>query len=117
MCQCTAHIVCFKTRVFNTAVDIKLKQWADRELPRKSVQVGWDTLQDEFTKLLERNKELRDHDDIFDNLKHAVKDHSMGKHKWDEKAEESLVSVRQKGPLGHQQTNTIFKGGRSILCV
>jgi optic atrophy protein 1 len=78
-------------RTFNTAVDIKLKQWADAQLPAKSVQVGWDTLQEEFTKFMEKDKTGKDHDDIYDNLKRAVQEESNRRHKWDEKAEASLV--------------------------
>jgi optic atrophy protein 1 len=49
------------------------------------------TLQDEFTKLLSSDRNAKEHDSIFDELKTAVRDESMKKHKWDEKAEDSLV--------------------------
>ena len=43
--------------------------------------------------MLDRDRQkAKDRDDIFDKLKSAVKDESMQKHEWDEKAEESLVS-------------------------
>ena len=32
-------IIIFHFSVFNTAVDIKLKQWAEKQLPQKCVQV------------------------------------------------------------------------------
>jgi len=35
----------------------------------------------------------RDRDVVFDDLKAAVRDESMKKHKWDEKAEDSLVRL------------------------
>jgi len=35
----------------------------------------------------------KDHDSVFDDLKTAVRDDSMKKHKWDEKAEDSLVHL------------------------
>ncbi|GAB1600130.1 dynamin-like 120 kDa protein, mitochondrial isoform X1 [Argonauta hians] len=75
---------------FNTTVDIKLKQWADSLLPKKCVQVGWDTLHEEFGKLMDREDRLKEHDNIFDQLKLAVKDASRKRHEWDVKAEESL---------------------------
>lgn len=56
------------------------------------VQVGWETLRDEFTKMLEQDCHQKGHDGIFDDLKFAVKDASLELHKWDEKAQESLVS-------------------------
>jgi optic atrophy protein 1 len=79
---------------FNTAVDIKLKQWADKMLPKKCVEVGWQTLEEEFNKLLESGRSERDHDGIFDALKAAVRDESLKKHKWDEKAEDSLRVIQ-----------------------
>ena len=57
-----------------------------------ALQIGRETLEEEFTQMLERDMKKRDRDDIFDNLKAAVKDESMSKHQWDEKAEDSLVS-------------------------
>ncbi|XP_064642382.1 dynamin-like 120 kDa protein, mitochondrial isoform X2 [Lineus longissimus] len=79
---------------FNTAVDIKLKQWADAQLPAKAVQVGWDTLQEEFSKFVEKDKKGKDHDDIYDSLKRAVQEESNRRHKWDEKAEDSLRVIQ-----------------------
>ncbi|XP_064612015.1 dynamin-like 120 kDa protein, mitochondrial [Liolophura sinensis] len=76
--------------IFNTTVDIKLKQWADKQLPRKCVEVGWETLQNEFSKIMEKDSQKKDHDQIFDQLKKAVRDASLTKHKWDNKAEDSL---------------------------
>jgi len=35
----------------------------------------------------------RHHDRVFDDLKAAVRDDSMKKHQWDEKAEDSLVHL------------------------
>lgn len=33
----------------------------------------------------------KEHDDIFDKLKQAVKEESIKRHKWNERAEDSLV--------------------------
>lgn len=70
---------------FNTQVDIKLSQWAEQLLPQVSVEAGWETLQQEFRKLIEKNKLQKDHDDIFDDLKTAVLDNVLCRHKWEEK--------------------------------
>lgn len=56
-------------------------------------QVGWETLQNEFAKIMEKDSQKKDHDQIFDQLKKAVRDASLTKHKWDNKAEDSLVSM------------------------
>ncbi len=55
------------------------------------LQIGRETLEEEFTKMLDRDKENKERDQMFDKLKSAVKEESMHKHEWDEKAEESLV--------------------------
>uniref|UniRef100_H3A2R5 Dynamin-like GTPase OPA1, mitochondrial n=1 Tax=Latimeria chalumnae TaxID=7897 RepID=H3A2R5_LATCH len=78
---------------FNTTVDIKLKQWTDKQLPRKAVEVAWETLQEEFSHFMTEHKG-KDHDDIFDKLKEAVKEESIKKHKWNERAEDSLRVIQ-----------------------
>ncbi|XP_048747628.2 dynamin-like 120 kDa protein, mitochondrial isoform X1 [Ostrea edulis] len=79
---------------FNTTVDIKLKQWADHMLPRKCVEVGWDTLHDEFLKIVEKDKKNKEHDELYDQLKLAVIEASKNKHQWDSKAEDSLRVIQ-----------------------
>ena len=66
-----------KTGTFNTTVDIKLKQWAESQLGLKCVEVGWETLKQEFMNLMNKSKKAKDHDDIFDSLKSAVIDEAM----------------------------------------
>lgn len=83
-----------RTGTFNTTVDIKLKQWAESQLPIKSVEVGWETLQEEFHKLMERAKKGKEHDDIFDQLKAAVVETAMNKHMWEDKASEMLRVIQ-----------------------
>uniref|UniRef100_A0A8C5PXM9 Dynamin-like GTPase OPA1, mitochondrial n=1 Tax=Leptobrachium leishanense TaxID=445787 RepID=A0A8C5PXM9_9ANUR len=78
---------------FNTTVDIKLKQWTDKQLPHKAVEVAWDTLQQEFSRFMTEVKG-KEHDDIFDKLKEAVKDESIKRHKWNEQAEDSLRVIQ-----------------------
>ncbi|KAK0061378.1 dynamin-like 120 kDa protein mitochondrial isoform X1 [Biomphalaria pfeifferi] len=78
------------TGAFNTAVDIKLRQWADVQLPKKCVEIGWDTLHEQFTNLLEQSKKSKDYDQVFDLLKSAVVQMTKTKHDWESKAEDSL---------------------------
>ncbi|XP_007900610.1 dynamin-like 120 kDa protein, mitochondrial isoform X2 [Callorhinchus milii] len=78
---------------FNTTVDIKLKQWTDKQLPHKALEVAWEALEDEFARFMSEHKG-KDHDDIFDKLKHAVKDESIKRHKWNERAQDSLRVIQ-----------------------
>jgi len=83
-----------RTGTFNTTVDIKLKQWTESQLPIKSVEVGWECLQEEFQKLMEVAKKRKDHDDIFDQVKAAVVENAVAKHLWEDKAAEVLRVIQ-----------------------
>ncbi|KAJ7993508.1 hypothetical protein DPEC_G00273140 [Dallia pectoralis] len=78
---------------FNTTVDIKLKQWTDKQLPHKALEVAWETLQEEFARFMAEYKG-KDQDDIFDKLKEAVKDESIKRHKWNESSMDSLRVIQ-----------------------
>lgn len=54
-------------------------------------QVGLETLRDQFTELQRRSNQQAGHDEVFDKLKDVVRDQSLGQHKWDSKALDSLV--------------------------
>lgn len=71
-----------------------MKQWADQQLPRRSVECAWETLKEEFNRLVEKAKLSKDHDDIFDQLKAAVVDESMRKHQWEDKVHSVSLSYR-----------------------
>ncbi|XP_054717667.1 dynamin-like 120 kDa protein, mitochondrial isoform X2 [Uloborus diversus] len=79
---------------FNTAVDIKLKHWADEMLPKKCVSVGWQTLQDEFRGILEKSKASKEHDDLFDDLKTSVVNEAIRHHFWENKAVDMLRIIQ-----------------------
>ena len=74
-------------QVYNEHAVLFVSNWSYRGL----FQIGWHTLQDEFSKLLSSPHNQKEHDNIYDELKTAVRDESMKKHKWDDKAEDSLV--------------------------
>ncbi|XP_024134461.1 dynamin-like 120 kDa protein, mitochondrial isoform X5 [Oryzias melastigma] len=78
---------------FNTTVDIKLKQWTDKQLPHKALEVAWETLQEEFARFMAEYRG-KDQDDIFDKLKEAVKDEGIKRHKWNERALDSLRVIQ-----------------------
>ena len=81
----TDQPVYFIPGTFNTAVDIKLKLWAEQQLPQKSVESGWEGLQTEFQHFMERAKTKPEHDDIFDTLKANVVDEALRRHSWEDK--------------------------------
>lgn len=75
------------TDTFNTTVDIKLRNWAEQQLPARSVESGWECLQQEFQKFMAQARLRPDHDHIFDNLKNAVVNEAMRRHSWEEKVQ------------------------------
>ncbi|XP_068145007.1 dynamin-like GTPase OPA1, mitochondrial isoform X4 [Drosophila tropicalis] len=79
---------------FNTMVDIKLRQWTEQALPAKSVEAGWEALQQEFIHLMERSKKTVEHDGIFDQLKAAVVDEAIRRHTWEDKAIDMLRVIQ-----------------------
>uniref|UniRef100_A0A8C0GKU4 Dynamin-like GTPase OPA1, mitochondrial n=1 Tax=Chelonoidis abingdonii TaxID=106734 RepID=A0A8C0GKU4_CHEAB len=58
-----------------------------------SARVAWETLQEEFSHFM-TEKKGKEHDDIFDKLKQAVKEESIKRHKWNERAEDSLRVIQ-----------------------
>jgi len=83
-----------QTGTFNTTVDIKLRQWAENQLGRKCVEAGWETLQELFNRLMQKSRQSKDHDDIFDKLKEAVVNEAMDRHQWEDKAAEMLRVIQ-----------------------
>ncbi|VDN53093.1 unnamed protein product [Dracunculus medinensis] len=79
---------------FNTLIDIKLKHWVDKDLPLKSIQAGWETLAEVFRQQVESGKHGPNHDVLFDRLKMAVLDASLGEHQWDNKALDYLRVIQ-----------------------
>lgn len=79
---------------FNTAVDIKLRQWAEQALPAKSVETGWEALKEEFEHFMKKAERNPDHDNIFDQLKTAVVTEAMHRHLWEDKASEMLRVIQ-----------------------
>lgn len=75
----------FILETFNTSVDIKLRQWAESTLPAQSVECGWESLKSEFQRFMQKASIAPDHDDIFDELKKAVVNEAMKRHKWEDK--------------------------------
>ncbi len=71
-----------------------MKQWAENQLGTKCVEVGWETLKEQFQVLMEKAKKSKDHDDIFDNLKSSVVNEAMHRHLWEDKGAEMLRVIQ-----------------------
>jgi len=81
---------------FNTQVDIKLRQWADKTLPKKCVEIGFETLHEQLSTLMDqcKAKKSKEYDEVFDPLKAAVVQKARDKHEWEQKAEDSLRVIQ-----------------------
>ncbi|CAK8678812.1 unnamed protein product [Clavelina lepadiformis] len=86
---------------FNTTVDIKLKQWTDKTLPKTSIDVAKRTLLEEFSKVLEEG--LGQSEDkqtngfsggIFNKLKKAVQEEAVARHSWNEDSVDTLRVIQ-----------------------
>jgi optic atrophy protein 1 len=75
----------YVTVTFNTIVDIKLKEWTENQLPQKSIEIGWDCLQQGFNNFVKETNVKKNHDDIFDNLIAAVFEDAISKFTWEDK--------------------------------
>lgn len=83
---------------FRTQIDILLKQWVERSLPAYGVEIGWNTLLDEFANAMEEGVEVggrKDaHSSLFKKLKAAVKEQCAVNHSWQTSAQDSLRVIQ-----------------------
>ena len=87
---------------FKTTVDIKLKQWAERDLPKLCISIAKSTLLDEFSKVLNENSPEEEYktpanntmQEIFKDLKAAVKKEAEARHSWNEGFADTLKVVQ-----------------------
>ncbi|XP_072933806.1 dynamin-like GTPase OPA1, mitochondrial [Epargyreus clarus] len=77
------HPYDFNFNKFNTSVDIKLREWAETELPAQSIQAARLALRDEFAALLARAGEG---DPIYEPLKRQAVEEALARHRWEERA-------------------------------
>lgn len=78
---------------FNTMVDIKLKQWAEEQLPKKSIDIGWVVLKNMFKTMFKENQKVQATDEILDSLKVAVIDEALARHSWEDKVKLYFLCV------------------------
>lgn len=79
---------------FNTLVDIKLREWADLQLPMGSVEAGWDGLHKELQAFMKKSSVSKDSDEVLNNLKEAVLMETLKKHAWEDKAADMLRVIQ-----------------------
>ncbi|XP_073965616.1 dynamin-like GTPase OPA1, mitochondrial [Choristoneura fumiferana] len=72
---------------FNTSVDIKLREWAEAELPGQSIQAGLEALREEFEELMARGGEG---DPVFDGLRREAVAQALVRHRWEDRAQDVL---------------------------
>lgn len=72
---------------FNTAVDIKLREWAEAELPTASIRAGREALREEFTELMSRTQ---DSDPVYEPVKREAVEEALRRHQWEDRAQDVL---------------------------
>ncbi|KAJ8705907.1 hypothetical protein PYW07_010684 [Mythimna separata] len=72
---------------FNTSVDIKLREWAEAELPNASIRAGREALREEFTELMTR---AQDSDPVYEPVKREAVDEALRRHQWEDRAQDVL---------------------------
>ncbi|XP_014242997.1 dynamin-like 120 kDa protein, mitochondrial isoform X3 [Cimex lectularius] len=81
-------------KAFNTVVDIRLKEWAERKLAELSIEAGQDALRHEFVQLMESSMKSKSSDHLFDALKRAALEEALKRHKWEDKGNEMLRMIQ-----------------------
>lgn len=79
------------TDKFNTSVDIKLREWAETELPQQSIHAGREALKEEFTELMTKASET---DPVYEPVKKEAVEEALRRHQWEERAQD----VSEAGP-------------------
>ncbi|XP_061725354.1 dynamin-like 120 kDa protein, mitochondrial isoform X2 [Cydia pomonella] len=72
---------------FNTSVDIKLREWAEAELPIQSIQAGLEALREEFEEVMAKGGEG---DPVFDALRKEAVEQALMRHRWEDRAQDVL---------------------------
>lgn len=70
-------------------VDIKLREWAERELPTQSVVAGREALREEFTALM---AQAQDSDPVYEPVKKEAVEEALRRHTWEERAQDVSIT-------------------------
>lgn len=98
---------------FITQVDIKLNQWAGKEMPTKTIEAGWEALRMELLQFMDKAKHRKEHDTTFDELKNAVIEEAVRRHSWESKGYE-MIQLLQRNAL--DETTVHDKSSWSAAC-
>ncbi|KAK9501129.1 hypothetical protein O3M35_002231 [Rhynocoris fuscipes] len=79
---------------FNTMVDIRLKEWTESQLADRSIEAGCDALRQEFVQFVDKSMSTKESDPIFHDLKKAVMEEALKRHKWESKGNEMLRMIQ-----------------------
>ncbi|OQV11411.1 Dynamin-like 120 kDa protein, mitochondrial [Hypsibius exemplaris] len=82
--------------MFNTIIDIKLREWREKNLEQMCLTVGSDAMKDEIRKLVEHNAAGdgdKEQDSIYDVIKKAAVDAALEKHQWERQALDRLRTL------------------------
>ncbi|KAH8852082.1 Dynamin-like protein [Schistosoma japonicum] len=90
---------------FQTNVDIWLRDWVENNLPKASIEAGWQTLYDQLDSKLKTMRNVPGYDPVFDLLKETVHQETRKRHHWDPKAE-SRLRVIQSNALDDHTVHT-----------
>lgn len=80
------------TDKFNTSVDIKLREWAETELPLQSIHAGRESLKEEFTELMTKAAET---DPVYEPVKKEAVEEALRRHQWEERAQDVSSASRR----------------------
>ena len=66
-------------------MDIKLREWAEAELPNASIRAGREALREEFTELMNR---AQDSDPVYEPVKKEAVEEALRRHQWEDRAQD-----------------------------
>ena len=74
--------------MFNTIIDIKLREWREKNLEQMCLTVGSNAMKSEIRKLVEptSGEGEKEHDPIYDGIKKAAVEAALGTHQWERQA-------------------------------
>ena len=79
--------------MFNTIIDIKLREWKEKNLEQMCLTVGSDAMKLEMRDILEKTASKGEQDPIYDTVKKAAVEMALDKHKWERQAVDRLRTL------------------------
>lgn len=79
--------------MFNTIVDIKLREWREKNLEQMCLSVGSVAMNNEIKKIVEGNLTDAERDPVYDDIKRGAVEAALGTHRWERQAIDRLRSL------------------------